>query len=74
MDQIDPSRLKTVKQICAEINRGRYYVHAAKKAMEAQGIQWPCNQFTTEMFLQWVMVTGFTCTGYGRKPGATLTQ
>lgn len=59
--------LKTVKEIAAEVGRSRFYVHAAKAAMERDGITWPLNMLPTEDFVKWVVAHQFRCTGYGAK-------
>jgi hypothetical protein len=59
--------LKSIKELASATGRSRTYIHAAKAAMEAQGLYWPTNQMTVEVFLQWCAANRFRCSGYCRR-------
>lgn len=59
--------LKSIKELASATGRSRTYIHAAKAAMEAQGLYWPTNQITIELFLQWCATNRFRCSGYCRR-------
>jgi hypothetical protein len=59
--------LKSIKELASATGRSRTYIHAAKAAMEAQGLYWPTNQITVELFLQWCATNRFRCSGYCRR-------
>jgi len=66
--------LKSIKELASATGRSRTYIHAAKTAMEAQGLYWPTNQITVELFLQWCATNRFRCSAYcrRRKSGSKL--
>lgn len=68
------NNLKTIKEIAKEIGRGRTYVHAAKRQMEASGINWTANMISVESFLAWVRATGFRCTWNGKSLSKSLSE
>jgi hypothetical protein len=59
--------LKSIKELAFATGRSRTYIHAAKAAMEAQGLYWPTNQITVEVFLRWCSTNRFRCSGYCRR-------
>jgi len=59
--------LKSIKELASATGRSRTYIHAAKAAMEAQGLYWPTNQITVEVFLRWCAANRFRCSGYCRR-------
>ena len=59
--------LKSIKELASATGRSRTYIHAAKAAMEAQGLYWPTNQITVEVFLRWCATNRFRCSGYCRR-------
>jgi hypothetical protein len=63
------TELRTIKEICDDIRRGRTYVQAVKAAMIASGVAWIGNRITTGEVLAWLREhPDFRTSDFGRRP------
>jgi len=62
------TELRTIKELCGDLRRGRTYVQAVKTAMTASGTPWIGNRIATADILVWLREhPEFRTSDFGRR-------